>query len=249
MTTRAAFPPSVKAEHDPREDLLVAAVTATLSRRSDSPAFRHREFLLWLHEAECINSANRECPSATASAFACRVAHSLSGRRVAGIVIHGCPELRAAVQGMSASDLVRESATTGLAPFLDFAVAAGAGRELWDAECENCVVIPASLPPGPYVALKVSGESMEPVLHQGDVILVRVGSPILPNRMVVARSDDDGYVVKRVQSVRRSELILDSLNPAFGSVRISRRGNAVLGPVVLRWCVHDRSHPGSRITG
>ncbi|MFL5560850.1 MAG: helix-turn-helix transcriptional regulator [Gemmatimonadaceae bacterium] len=125
------------------------------------------------------------------------------------------------------------------APYVDLAVAAGEGRELWDEVCTEWVELPPGLPPARYLALRVSGDSMTPLLHGGDTILVRIGERnerLEPGRVVVARRPDNGYVVKRLGDVATREIELLSLNPDFPSIRIPRRPGAVLGTVVLRWC-------------
>jgi SOS-response transcriptional repressor LexA len=123
------------------------------------------------------------------------------------------------------------------APLADLAVAAGAGRELWDQECESVVEVPADAPAGRYVALRVAGDSMTPLLHSGDTVLVKLGPDVSRDSIVVARCDD-GYVVKRVGRIERRELELVSLNPTFPSIRVAREADRVLGTVVLRWCGH-----------
>src|SRR5262249_34841855 len=124
------------------------------------------------------------------------------------------------------------------APMYDLAVAAGAGRELWDEPCERWIALPEQAPPGQFVALAVAGDSMDPLLHAGDVILVRRGPELVRDTVVVARHPDDGYVVKRVGKLRRETVELLSLNEAYPPILIPRDESLVLGTVVLRWCSH-----------
>jgi phage repressor protein C with HTH and peptisase S24 domain len=79
---------------------------------------------------------------------------------------------------------------------------------------------------------------MLPLLHSGDVILVRLGPEVARDTVVVARRGDDGFVVKRVGRVSRASVELLSLNPAFPPVRIRRDADSVAGTVVMRWCAH-----------
>lgn len=124
------------------------------------------------------------------------------------------------------------------APYVDLAVAAGVGRELWDEECTEWASIPDDVPAGRHVALKVAGDSMTPFLHGGDTVLVKLGDAIAGGSVVVARRPDDGYVVKRVGRVAGGEVELLSLNPDYPPISIPRDGRLVLGTVVLRWCDH-----------
>lgn len=130
------------------------------------------------------------------------------------------------------------------AAYVDLAVAAGEGRELWDEECTEWIELPPDLPRGRYLGLRVSGESMEPFLASGDTILVRLserGERLKRGRVVVARRPDAGYVVKQLGRISSREIELHSLNPAFPPILIPRRTDSVLGTVVLRW--HSESAP------
>jgi phage repressor protein C with HTH and peptisase S24 domain len=117
----------------------------------------------------------------------------------------------------------------------DFAIAAGAGREVWDVECTASVDVPDDLPRAPYVALQVAGDSMEPLIHSGDMVLVRVEDKATPGTVVVARDPEHGYVVKEVGRLTAHGIELRSLNPAFPTMRVPHGAGAVLGTVVLRW--------------
>lgn len=151
-------------------------------------------------------------------------------------VDHPPEERRAPTVGLL-SQVIDSASAAGSAPLLDLAAAAGAGRELWDAECESWIELPRppELPRGRYVALRISGESMAPLMHSGDVVLVRLGPRLVRDSVIVARRPDDGYVVKRVGAVRRTAIELRSLNPEFAPVIIPRSESLVVGTVVLRW--------------
>lgn len=154
----------------------------------------------------------------------------------------GAPPRRVAPIETTTERALELAAEAKRAPYVDLAVAAGEGRELWDEVCAEWVDVPAEVPPGRHLALRVAGESMTPLLHDGDTILVRVaerGEVPEPGRVVVARRPESGYVVKRLGRVSARSLELLSLNDAFPPTRIPRRLGAILGTVVLRWCAHD----------
>jgi SOS-response transcriptional repressor LexA len=153
----------------------------------------------------------------------------------------GPPPLRAAPVETTTAHALELASASAMAPYLDLAVAAGVGRELWDEACAEWVNLPADLPPGKHLALRVAGDSMTPALHDGDTLLMRLAEPgDVPEtgRIVVARRPDDGYVVKRLGRVDRRALELVSLNPAFPAIRVARRPGTILGTVILRWCMH-----------
>ena len=139
------------------------------------------------------------------------------------------------VDDQEAADLGRPEPA---APRLDLGIAAGAGRVLWDEPCYSWIAIPDDLPRGRFVALTVKGDSMLPLLHSEDVVLVKLGSDVARDSIVVARRPDDGYVVKRVGRVSGAAIELLSLNPDFAPTLIERAEGTVAGTVVLRWCRH-----------
>ena len=76
---------------------------------------------------------------------------------------------------------------------------------------------------------------MEPVLHDGDTALVRVGNAAAPGSLIVARTPDDGYVVKYVEGYDATGLRLASLNPEYPSTVAASDALAVVGTVVARF--------------
>ena len=127
-----------------------------------------------------------------------------------------------------------------LVPWPELGVAAGVGRELWDEPCERWIELPGALATGhKYVALTVSGNSMEPALHAGDVVLVSVGAAVRRDSIVVARRPEEGYVVKAVGRLSRRAIELRSLNPEFATFSIPRENALIVGTVVMRWCAHQ----------
>ena len=190
----------------------------------------------WARELRArLDAAERSRLDRRADAYAARMAERLAlvrspVRRVAGRPVSRPPS---AVEPLAAA--LRSAVRERCAPMLDLSVAAGAGRELWDEPPAAWVELPEGMPEGEYVALAVSGDSMEPLLRAGDTILVRLGSAPVRDAVVVARHPDDGYVVKRVAGVTDARLELASLNPAYAPISLPRRADLVLGSVVLCW--------------
>ena len=136
-------------------------------------------------------------------------------------------------------DLLRDVDRRGHAVVVpELAIAAGSGCELWDVECDTTIELSADLPRGPYVALEVTGDSMEPLLHSGDTVLVKLEEKASPGSVVVARDPEHGYVVKEVGRLTAHGIELLSLNPEFPPLRVPHESGAVLGTVVMKWCPH-----------
>ena len=140
--------------------------------------------------------------------------------------------------GTSIRDAIAAAARVAATPYLDLAVCAGAGRALWDEPCDRWLALPPGVAAGEHVALPVRGDSMQPLLHDGDTLLVRVGSACVTGDVVVARQPDDGYVVKRVGGRARDGVRLVADNARYPDVLLPDDPSLVVGVVVLRWCPH-----------
>lgn len=177
-------------------------------------------------------SAERRATEARAERFARRMQAIVFGAQLGVAMKHEAP----VVHDIRSGNTIRDR----LVPWPELGVAAGVGRELWDEPCERWVELPDSLATGSkYVALTVSGSSMEPALHAGDVVLVSVGGRVRRDSMVVARRPEEGYVVKAVGRLTRRAIELRSLNPEFATFSIPRDDALIVGTVVMRWCAHE----------
>ena len=188
-------------------------------------------------------AADRE---AEAERFARRVTRRVAalGRGVRRME-HAPETVRALATGPLAR-VVPAARGTGAAPLAELGVAAGSGRELFDEPTDTWVALPRELPPSRYVALRVVGDSMTPLLHSDDVVLVDLDGAVYPGAVAVARHPEHGYVVKRVMRAGGPGvgLSLESLNPAYPPLELRPGAGALLGVVVLRWCAHGSAKPG-----
>jgi SOS-response transcriptional repressor LexA len=179
-------------------------------------------------------SAERRATEARAERFARRMQAIVLGTRLGVAMTLDAPVVRE-----TRHDRVVRVVGERLVPWPELGVAAGVGRELWDEPCERWVELPHTLATGgKYVALTVSGSSMEPALHAGDVVLVSVGGGVRRDSIVVARRPEEGYVVKAVGRLTRRAIELRSLNPEFATFSIPRDEALIVGTVVMRWCAH-----------
>src|SRR3954471_19132203 len=186
-------------------DELMRVVAAEIEvSEKNAPALDER-MLDWLGEdlRAGMSGSERVRDEIGAAAFARRVSASIAVRRAERILPPRELRHRAAPIVATVSKAIVESSRQGCATMLDLAVAAGSGRELWEESCERWLELPEDIEPSArFLALRVSGDSMSPVLESRDVILIKLdGSPAIDD-LVVARIPDQGYVVKRVASSR-----------------------------------------------
>ena len=222
-----------------QQDVLAELAGRAEMYRADSPFYTDERLIAWLDRE--LNSPHRAAAGWSAAQIAALGARLRAGAEAARLkvrLVSGMPMAeRPGVRGM-VSQVLHQAGAVRSAPQLDLGVAAGVGRDLWDEPCDVWVRIPDDAPPGQYVSLSVVGESMDPLLHTGDSVLVRVDANVIRDTVILAKVPDAGYVVKRVGKVTRTRLELLSLNPAFPPITIPRDDHTVLGTVILRWCPH-----------
>ncbi|MEP7222061.1 MAG: S24 family peptidase [Novosphingobium sp.] len=87
--------------------------------------------------------------------------------------------------------------------------------------------------PAMLSAINVAGDSMEPLLRDGDEILVdRTPRPLRDGIHVIRVGD--ALMVKRVQSGLPGRVVLESENPAYRSIELPPEDVAVIGRVVWK---------------
>lgn len=197
------------------------------------------EFLDW----QAAELRARQRPSARLgerrlNAVVSRIRERMFGRTVGVDCVDVLPEPESPVAEEAVLASAAPEGARRFAPHLEHGIAAGIGRALWDEPCDSWVRVPDDMPRGDYVALTVKGDSMLPLIHSDDVVLVKLGADVARDTIVVARRPDDGYVVKRVGRVSPSTVELISLNPEYPPTTIERAEGAITGTVLLRWCGH-----------
>jgi hypothetical protein len=135
----------------------------------------------------------------------------------------------------SISDAVPLAAAARCAAMLDLAAAAGPGRELWDDPCDSWLELPDDVEPGRHVAIRVEGDSMEPVLESGDTILVRLDAVPAVDDLVLARRPGEGFVVKRVSAITPRIVELSSFNADYPPFTMRRGTTSIIGTVIARF--------------
>jgi hypothetical protein len=221
------------------QQLLAELAARAEMERGDSPYYVDERVEGWLaREVSSPHRSSEGWSPVRIRAAAARLRARAEAARLKVRLVAGSPPVeRAAAAGMIA-DVLDGARALRAAPRLDLGAAAGVGRDLWDEPCEQWVRVPDDAPAGSYVSLRVVGESMDPLLHTGDSVLVQVGGKVARDTVVLARVPDAGYVVKKVGKVTRAQLELQSLNDAFPPIVVPRDEHTIVGTVVLRWCPH-----------
>ena len=172
---------------------------------------------------------------AAADSFEARMRARVAAKGHRVRLIERSPSFRVPASEGTVSSMVADACAQRCAPVLDLGVAAGVGRDLWDEPCTSWVELPEDVQAGQHVALRVRGDSMEPLLQAGDTILIKLDPEVRRGAVVVARRPDDGYVVKRVSRVGPKVVELASLNAGYPPIRIPRRDELILGTVLMCW--------------
>lgn len=229
--------PEERQQAEYERDRLVQLAAHAGMRRSNSSFYEDDRFIAWLAaEIRARRPLSRSCADPEDEEMARRIWDRIAVQWIAPA--GPSPVAQPALVDSPMLAAVDEARRYGCSPQWDLAVAAGAGRALWEEPCESWVKLPAATPPGRYVALRVAGDSMAPAIHSGDLILVQLGETLVRGAIVVARGFDDGYVVKRVGRAAGKHMELESLNPDYGPISIPRDPSRVLGTVIMRWCDH-----------
>jgi SOS-response transcriptional repressor LexA len=221
-------------------EAIAEALGRELARQNDTDVWSHERFLEWL-AADARASADRQARRRGDTDALLRDGRALHARLLArrsGVgLVYTPPRLITPSRRATPAQVMEEALAAGAVARVDLAAAAGAGRELWDETAEHWVALPPGAPRMRTLALRIAGESMAPLLHTGDTVLVELSSELVRGRVVVARhaNAEDGYVCKRVEKVGRREVVLGSINPEFGSVVIPRHERLVVGTVRVVW--------------
>lgn len=217
-------------------DELLRLTGAELARRDDMLVHQSDAMLAWIAEdvRASMSVDERARDLVEAEAFAKRMGSALLVRQIDRRLPRRAFRHRPAAVQASVSQSLDIAATVRCVPMMDQAAAAGTGLELWDEVCDTWLELPKEIPPARYLALRVAGDSMLPVLASRDVILVKLDDTAAVNDLVVARLPD-GFVVKRLAALSRQAIELASFNAGYPPVVVSRDHASILGPVIARF--------------
>ena len=111
-------------------------------------------------------------------------------------------------------------------------VSAGQGIVAYE-EIEDYVILDQYKNAEEYFALRIRGDSMNPRIHDGDVVIVRKQDYANDNDVVVAITDDDVAVCKRFKHYPDSIALLSD-NPAYHPIIFTKTNDQVhiLGKVI-----------------
>jgi repressor LexA len=165
----------------------------------------------------------------------------LALEREALLQLHGEPE-RLQTSLTRALELQLPGGARGLDAdipyFADIAAGIGEAQEQRDVPREM-ISVPRELyarDPQCY-ALRVVGESMQPLIRAGDIVVISPNAALAPGCIVAAYVEPDGDVLKQYQPQPDGGLLLLPLNPAYPVLRAgggSGREARIWGRVVLQ---------------
>src|SRR3954463_536179 len=218
-------------------DVLMSAVGRESESADENLIYQDERFLFWLANdlRSGLDHDDRSRDQRQAIDFARRTLTSLKVRLVEKRLPRRQLRERAASIRATLAHSVPAASRERCATILDLAVAAGGGRELWDEPCDRWLELPDEIPSGRYVAVRVAGDSMAPVLGPREVILIELDASPRVDDLVVARLPDQSHVVKRVASMKGGTMELASFNSEYGSIFVARDPSPVVGTVIARF--------------
>jgi SOS-response transcriptional repressor LexA len=218
-------------------EVLMSAVGRESESADENLIYQDERFLFWLANdlRTGLDRDQRSRDERDAIQFARRTLNRLKVRLAEKRLPRRQLRERTATVRATLAYVVPAASREGCATILDLAVAAGAGRELWDEPCDRWLELPEDVPSGRYVALRVAGDSMAPVLGTREVILIQLDAVPRVDDLIVARLPDQGHVVKRVASMKGSTMELASFNPEYESIFVAREPSPVVGTVIARF--------------
>jgi SOS-response transcriptional repressor LexA len=222
---------------DQSVDDLMVVTGREIESQDHELAYQDERFLLWLARdlRSGLSSNDRSKDESDAMGFASRALTRIAVRRAEkDLPLRKLRERPASVIATVAQALPAAS-SDHCATMLDLAVAAGEGREIWDEPCDSWLELPDDIPSGRYVALRVAGDSMTPVLRSREVILIQLDAVPRIDDLIVARLPDQSHVVKRVASIKEGRIELASFNPEYESIFVPRSPSPVVGTVIARF--------------
>ncbi len=218
-------------------DELMSAVGRETELADENLVYQDERFLVWLANdlRTGLDNDQRSRDERDAAEFARRALSRLKVRLVEKRLPRRKLRERAASMNATLAHSIPAANRERCATMLDLAVAAGSGRELWDEPCDRWLELPEDVASGRYVALRVAGDSMAPVLDSREVILIDLDAAPRVDDLIVARLPDQSHVVKRVASMKGSTMELASFNPEYESIFVARDPSPVVGTVIARF--------------
>jgi phage repressor protein C with HTH and peptisase S24 domain len=218
-------------------DELMSAVGRETELADDDLTRQDERFLFWLANdlRAGLDHTQRSTDERAATEFAHRALTRLKVRLAEKRLPRRKLRERAASISATLAHAIPAAHRERCATILDLAVAAGGGRELWDEPCDRWLELPEDVPSGRYVALRVTGDSMAPVLGPREVILIELDATPRVDDLIVARLPDQSHVVKRVASMKGPTMELASFNPEYESIFVARDPSPVVGTVIARF--------------
>ena len=114
--------------------------------------------------------------------------------------------------------LLREVEPLRRLPLYSLAVSAGTGQFL-DGEDYELVEVDESVPGEANYGVRVAGDSMEPLFHDGEIVWVRQQRDLMTGQIGIFLYDGCAYL-KELAAVD-GQLALHSLNPAYRDIPVS----------------------------
>ena len=152
--------------------------------------------------------------------------------------------LATGVDGFDASEVAGLEGDVVMIPRFPVHLSAGSGAEGSEAEPSGHVAFDVAwvrtvlnISPSSLAIVEVSGDSMEPTLHDKDLVLIDTSAKSIQADGVYAIRDGERLMVKRLQRLLGGRILVRSDNPAYADHELSPENTEsieILGSVHLR---------------
>ncbi len=127
-------------------------------------------------------------------------------------------EAELAENGRKAKKRAEEGRVLREIPVFDAPAAAGAALPVLSDEKTSLLIDPAKVPSYASFGIRISGDSMEPKIHDGDLVYVKRCQEIFPGEVGIFLLNGESLCKKWER--RGGEVYLCSLNPAYDPIHV-----------------------------
>ncbi|RTH03669.1 hypothetical protein CSW47_08210 [Thermus scotoductus] len=159
-------------------------------------------------------------------------AYGLSEELIMEVIKHWSEPFKEMAKRLEVTNVLAENEVR-LTPLHLPVVEAGAGSPAWDDARETLTLYLPELrgKENRVFGVRIVGDSMEPLLYEGDIAIVWTEGAYGPGTIVAIGIPGNGIAVKQLYYGPKGEAIMHSLNPRYADEPVPE-GSKIWGPVI-----------------